>query len=258
MSSTTIVTAYFKLPKAKASHKQYETWMSNMLAIDNDMIIFCDAKMMDTIVRFREGKLDKTHIVETSFHDFYCYRYANYFLEHSKMDREVAIGHNMFLYMIWNEKSNFLKRAIELDPFKSDYFLWTDIGCFRRPNRDFIHWPNPQRVAALPKDRVLLLSVEPFSEAELGAVNREQLPSFQYSNRIGGTIFGGTKSVLLEWHAQYYEMLEYFISVNRFIGKDQSIMNSVYLTNRNMCELVNWTPDCADIWFYLQDYLGTT
>jgi len=232
--------------------------MANMLAIDNDMVIFCDPKMSELVYGFRQDKLDKTHIVETHMSDFFCYQYAKYFLEHTKMDTEMAVGHNMFLYMIWNEKSNFLKRAIEADPFKSDYFLWCDIGCFRRPNTQFIHWPNPERVAALPKDRVLLLSVEPFNDAELAVTRREQLPSFQHSNRIGGTIFGGTKQVLLEWHAKYYEMLEYFISIDRFIGKDQSIMNSVYLINRNMCELVKWRSGCADIWFYLQDYLGGT
>ena len=250
--SCTIVTAYFKLPKSKASHQQYSEWMANMLAIDGEMVIFCDNKSADMIRLARTNKMHKTRIIETSINDFYTYRYANYFLEHSKMDREVAIGHNMFLYMIWSEKSHFLRRAIELDPFGSEYFLWTDIGCFRRPNTEFIHWPNPERVATVPKDKVLLLSVEPFTEAELSA---STLPSFQFSNRIGGTIFGGGKQVLLEWADKYYKMLEHFISIGQFIGKDQSIMNSVYLKNRGMCELVNWTPGCADIWFYLQEFL---
>jgi hypothetical protein len=68
-------------------------------------------------------------------------------------------------------------------------------------------------------------------------------------------MFGGGKDVILNWHKKYYEMLEYFISINRFIGKDQSIMNSVYLLNKDMCELVNWQPGCPDHWFYLQEYL---
>jgi hypothetical protein len=253
--TTTIVTAYFKLPKSKATHEQYSQWMANMLAIDNEMVIFCDSAFVDEIKTLRRDRLAKTYICATSLVDFYTYRYVNYFLEHSKMDREVAIGHNMFLYMIWSEKSHFLRRAIEIDPFRSDYFLWTDIGCFRRPNTEFINWPNPARISMLPKDRVLLLVVEPFTEAEMIADSLETLPSFQYTNRIGGTIFGGGKQVLLEWADKYYGMLEYFISVGRFIGKDQSIMNSVYLMNRGMCELVNWRAGCADIWFYLQDYL---
>lgn len=255
MSTTTIVTAYFKLAKSKASHAIYLGWMQNMLAIDNEMIIFCEPKFVDEIEAFRANKLSKTHIIPCQFSEFYTYRYANYFLEHSKMDSEVAIGHNMFLYMIWNEKSHFLKRAIELDPFGSSYFLWTDIGCFRKPNNEFINWPNPSRIAALPKDKVLLLSVVPFSEEELAVQSLHALPSFKTANRIGGTIFGGGKAALLEWHDKYYEILEYFISIDRFIGKDQSIMNSLYLLNRQNCELVNWTEGCADIWFYLQDYL---
>jgi len=253
--SSTIVTAYFKLSKSKASHEIYVGWMQNMLAIDNEMIIFCDPKLVDEIGQFRANKETKTRIVPCQFSEFYTYRYANYFLEHSKMDSEVAIGHNMFLYMIWSEKSHFLKRAIELDPFGSEYFLWTDIGCFRRPNTDFIHWPNRERISSMPKDKVLLLSVVPFTHEELAVHSLDELPSFKTANRIGGTIFGGGKEVLLQWHDKYYEMLEYFISIDRFIGKDQSIMNSVYLLNRQMCELVNWVPGCADTWFYLQDYL---
>jgi hypothetical protein len=104
--------------------------------------------------------------------------------------------------------------------------------------------------------KVLMLSVQPFTPDELRCERLDDLPLFQYANRIGGTMFGGGKEVLLQWHDKYYEMLEYFISIGRFIGKDQSIMNSVYLLNRDMCDLVNWKPGCSDIWFYLQDYLA--
>jgi len=229
--------------------------MQNMLAIDNEMVIFCDPKCAQEIEGFRANKLEKTRIIPCRFNEFFTYRYANYFLEHCKMDSEVNIGHNMFLYMIWSEKSHFLKRAIELDPFGSSYFLWTDIGCFRRPNTEYLNWPSPSLIELLPKDKVLLLSVVPFSDEELNVHSFDKLPSFKTVNRIGGTIFGGGKEVLLEWHDKYYEMLEYFVSIDQFIGKDQSIMNSVYLLNRQMCKLVNWTKGCADAWFYLQDYL---
>jgi hypothetical protein len=157
--------------------------------------------------------------------------------------------------MIWSEKSNFLKRAIELNPFQSEYFLWVDIGCFRVPNTKYINWPNPDKVAALDKCKVLMLSVVPFTPDELNCNTLEKLPSFQNLNRIGGTIFGGCRDTLLKWHNKYYKMLEYFISIDRFIGKDQSIMNSVYLLNQDLIHLVNWVELCPDKWFYLQEYL---
>jgi len=252
---TTIVTSYFQLNQSKASHLQYVEWMKNMLMIDNPMVIFCDEKSEETIYMLRSGKHDKTRIIVTNFKEFYSYKYANHFLEHYKMDKEQHVGHNMFLYMIWSEKSNFMKRAIELDPFNTDYFLWVDIGCFRRPNKEYINWPNAKKINSLDKTKVLLLLVQSFTQEEWNCNSKETLPLFQFANRIGGTMFGGGKHVILNWHKKYYEMLEYFISINRFIGKDQSIMNSVYLLNKDMCELVNWQPGCPDPWFYLQEYL---
>lgn len=253
--STTIVTSYFKLKQSKATHETYQQWMQNMLVNNNPMVIFCDAESQSMIADFRRGYADKTRIIVTDFKDFYSYRYAKYFLEHYKMDREQRVGHNIFLYMVWSEKSNFLKRAIDMDPFRSDYFIWVDIGCFRVPNTRYLQWPNPEKINGLDKTKVLLLSVVPFTSEELGCRTLEQLPSFQFLNRIGAPILGGGKNALLEWHRKYYEMLEYFITIHRFIGKDQSIMNSVYLLNREMCHLVNWVPGCPNEWFYLQEYL---
>jgi hypothetical protein len=258
-TGATIVTAYYKLNQSKASHEQYTKWMQNMLVNKNPMVIFCDAESQPLIEGIRkryDPGFTNTRIVICEIVDFHSYKYGETFVAHYAKDTEKRVGHNILLYMIWAEKSHFLKRAIELDPFKTDYFLWSDIGCFRRENTQFRDWPRAQRIMALPKDKVLLLSVIPFTQTELACKTLADLPSFQFENRIGAPIFGGTKEVLLRWHDLYYGMLEYFISIDRFIGKDQSIMNSVYLMNRDFCELVTWTPDCADPWFYLQDYLA--
>ena len=252
---TTIVTAYFQLKIAKASHDTYVQWMKNMLEIKNHMVIFCDAASKPLIESLRSDT-ENTVIIETTFADFYTYRYAQAFFQHYALDKEKHVGHNPLLYMIWSEKSHFLKRAIEMNPFKTKYFLWVDIGCFRVPNTQYINWPNPEKVAKLDKSKVLMLSVTPFTTDELMCNSLNNLPSFQTKNRIGGTMFGGCSDALLKWHAKYYEMLEHFISINRFIGKDQSIMNSVYLLNRDLIQLVNWVPGCRDMWFYLQEYLA--
>ena len=254
---TTIVTSYFKLSLSKATHDIYVERMKNMLIIDNPMIIFCEEDCLELIQYLRKDKIDKTYIITTTFTEFHSYKYIDTFLKHYEIDKEKSVGHNIFLYLIWCEKSHFLKKAIEKDPFKTDYFLWVDIGCFRCTNNEFIKWPNPIRIKQLPKNKVLLLEVFPFKEEELHCKTKEKLPSFQFTNRIGGTIFGGGKEALLKWHDLYYNMLEYFISINRFIGKDQSIMNSIYLINRDLCELIphkNCGPN-RDFWFYLQDYL---
>jgi hypothetical protein len=248
-AKSTIVTAYFKLEKSKASHAKYLDWMRNMLIIDNPMVIFCDESSVLLIERLRElaGHAKKTRVIPTRFEDFYCYRYIDVFKKHMDIDHERAI-HSIELYLIWNEKSNFLRRAIEANPFSSEKFVWCDIGCFRRPNTEFVKWPNPDRVT---DNKITLMVVEPFTEDEM----RTNLPSFQYKNRISASIFAGDKYTLIRWHQIYYGMLEYYIQIGRFIGKDQSIMNNVYLVNRDMCELVRYQHGRGDIWFYLQYHL---
>ena len=60
-----------------------------------------------------------------------------------------------------------------------------------------IHWPNPAKIETIDKHKVLLLLANSFTQEEWQGNSKETLPSFQFSNRIGGTIFGGGKDILL-------------------------------------------------------------
>lgn len=257
--TTTIVTCYYKLPISKHNNltkNNYLEWMQNMLSIDSPMVVFCDKISASLIESLRHGKMEKTKIINMPFHEFHTYQYYGTFLKNYEIDHEKNIGHTPFLYMIWNEKSNFLKKAIELNPFESDYYLWVDIGCFRYKTNEFLHYPNPSKIKEQDHSKVLLLEVESFTKTELDCLKETDLPNYTFLNRISGTIFGGGKEILLEWHEKYYHTLEHFIESNRFIGKDQSIMNCVYLLNRDICNLIGYPPVCRDKWFYLQDYLN--
>jgi hypothetical protein len=41
---------------------------------------------------------------------------------------------------VWNEKTDLLKKVVELNPFSSEHFYWIDMGSLRpAANRDKIH-----------------------------------------------------------------------------------------------------------------------
>ena len=237
-----VVTCYFQI-KSKFSRECYMTWMKNMLAIQTPMVIFCDKESYPMIHAQRPYF---TNIIITKLEDFYSYKYIDTYRKNYEIDHEWY--HSPELYLLWAEKAHFLKQAILMDPFHSETFLWVDIGCFRDTSP--IEWPN---MSIIDKTKVLALNVTPFTKEEI-CCTKETLPSFLTINRIGATIFGGGKEALLRYHDLYYEMVEYFISMNRFIGKDQSILNSVYLLNPQLFDLIEPKP-CKDTWFYLQDYL---
>lgn len=241
----TVVTCYFQI-RSKHPISHYMEWMKNMLEKKTPMVIFCDEASYSIILAKRTYP---TKIIVTTLEQFHSYKYidtyrANYEIDHEKF-------HSPELYLIWAEKIHFMKLALEMNPFQSDYFLWVDIGCFRDPF--FLWWPSKHRIKEQNFSKLLVLCIDPFTEEEMQCT-KETLPSFLKINRLGATIFGGGKEVLLRYHDLYYEMIEYFISIDRFIGKDQSILNSIYLLNPELFHLVN-PKECKDKWFYLQDYL---
>jgi len=236
-----VVTCYFQI-KSKFPMSCYITWMKNMLAIQTPMVIFCDKESYPMIHAQRPYS---TKIIIMKLEEFHSYKYIDTYRANYEMDHERY--HSPELYLLWAEKAHFLKQAIQMNPFQSETYLWVDIGCFRESPP--VRGPN----MSILKTKVLVLNVTPFTEEELQCT-KETLPSFLTTNRIGATIFGGGKDVLLRYHDLYYEMVEYFIQTGRFIGKDQSILNSVYLLNPDLFDLVEPKP-CKDPWFYLQDYL---
>ena len=250
----TIVTAYFNIPKSKANHETYAGWTKNMLAIENRMIIFCDASSFELIRSLRANNPCPTIIVQTKFEEFHCYKYVDIFRAQHLLDRERSI-HSVELYLIWNEKSNFLKRATEIEKsFKEPHntkFVWCDIGCFRVPNTRFLKWPDANKI---PDDKMLLLEVDPLNDVNKYA-NTGVIPNLTFTNHIGGTIFAGSSSAILKWHDAYFAILERLYAMGRFVGKDQTIMSSVYITQPELCFCVKYPRGYYDRWFYLQDYL---
>ena len=253
------MTAYFNIPKSKANHETYKGWMKNMLVIQNRMIIFCDASSVELIRSLRANNPYATIIVETKFEEFHCYKYVDIFRAQHAIDHEKKI-HSVELYLIWNEKSNFLKRATEIEKsFREPHntkFVWCDIGCFRVPNTRFLKWPDASKI---PDDKMLLLEVDPLREPLEPLDNPSDkpsvLPNLTFTNHIGGTIFAGSSDAIMKWHDAYFAMLERLYAMGRFVGKDQTVMSSVYIDQPELCFCVKYPRGYYDRWFYLQDYL---
>ena len=65
------------------------------------------------------------------------------------MDHEKGIGHNRLLYSVWNEKTNLMKIAADINPFSSSYFVWQDIGAMSQVGTTTSSWSgeDPRRQA---------------------------------------------------------------------------------------------------------------
>ena len=258
---TTIVTSYFQI-KSKFPHKQYLEWMKNMLYyIASPMVIFTDKESEPVIKEMRKPHLNNTRIIITSITDFYCYQWKSYWNFHYKFDPEQQI-HSPELYMIWAEKTEMVRKAIELNPFNSEFYLWSDIGCFRNRThlgdihpKDCVNWPSESKVEKLKCDKVYFDKTgdipELFKILLLNGLTKH--PITRLLATVGG-LFILHKNMMDKWHQEFYNMLQLYFANNRFAGKDQTIMANVYLKNPEIIELIN-VPNGEDKWFYFLKFL---
>ena len=253
----TVVTAYFDFPIKKNSTHSYLNWIKNFLPnTDAYMIIFTDEKSRDMISNLRKNYEEKTKIIKTELTDFYCHKYMDYWDKDFNRDHENSY-HHQYLYMIWNEKSNFLNVSINYNPFDTEFYMWCDIGMVRSEYtiKYISSFPNKNTIEKLNKNKVYLLNIQPFSNDDL-EINCS-CENFRYQNdKIGGGVIFGEASLLKTWVKCYYEMLEEFMSKDYFSGKDQSVMACVYLKNRGLIELVEPHNSPIDSWFYMLYFLS--
>lgn len=252
----TIVTAYYRFT-SKHTHDKYEKWMDNFLKfVATPIVVFSDENSSKYVFE-RRGNLPMRLIIKP-ISEWYVYKYLELWKKHLLMDHEHY--HNINLYMIWNEKTNFVKEAIDKNYFNTEYFLWCDVGCFRFDQQKrmipYSYWPHVNR---FKKDKLTVLSVVPFNRDEKIILGNGLTPSFKYVNRIGGTMFGGHKDVVMKWHKLYYDHLELYFQHNYFAGKDQSVMATVVVKYPELFDVVQSPPGFVEDkqWFYLQPYLLT-
>jgi hypothetical protein len=249
MTEITIVTGYFSIP-SKFSNQNYWEWIKNFLSLNCHLIIFTDEENFSKIKNLR--KSENTLIIKIRISDFVVYDYLDYWKYCKKIDREEY--HTPELYMIWAEKTFFLKRAIDLNPFNSNYFFWSDIGCIRDSEmlKHIQTFPNIQKFSDYDLCNFFLSLIEPFqtidkilTKDKISITHRniqnddKNEKSCKIINRIQGGFFGGNIKSCLEWVDLYIKELALFITTKTFGGKDQYIFNHIYLKNSKKFNLLS-------------------
>eukprot|EP00939_MAST-03C_sp_MAST-3C-sp1_P002910 g2910.t1 len=114
----TIVTAYFDIP-SKYSSKEYDAWMTNMLSLQDPMVIYTTADIVPKIERLRAHAMDRTLVVPMTLEDTWIARNqsVDYWAAQLRMDPEKAIHRSYQLFWIWLSKSWFVNEAIRTNPF---------------------------------------------------------------------------------------------------------------------------------------------
>lgn len=256
----TLVTAFYDFPKKKASNSSYDTWIKNFLEnTDAYMVIYTDSELTaDYLAGYRKNFQDKTKIYVECLKDLYCYKYYDYWTKDLARDHEKAY-HNQHLYIIWNEKTMFMQKAYDRNPFNTDFYAWIDIGMVRKTEyiKLLQSFPSSKRLQTLKKDKVYVMLINRFMIDELS----QQVPTetFRFKDRIGGGMILCSKEMIPIWTKEYYGMMDEFMKADLFAGKDQSIMANIFLKYRTDLMILVVARDLNvmdNIWFYMLYFLS--
>lgn len=251
-SPCTLVTGYYCM-KSKFPSDRYKEWMRNFFQLDSYKVIFTDESSKPLIQECdsSEHKDKHTYIIQPISH-FYSSKFDSMWTRNYLKDYESSY-HSIDLYKIWAEKTHLMQLAIHLNLYKSDYYVWCDIGAFRDAARMDVlsKFPLPHRI-----ENITMLQIEPFRENELSNV-AEPDERFLRVNRIGGGIIAGHKDDVIKWRNTLSDTLQQFFKRGIFAGKDQTVYAFNILKHPWMCRMVRIPKDYPyDPWFYMEDYLS--
>ena len=206
------------------------------------MIIFTTSNWKEKISKLRMDRLTK--IITMDLADMFVAKLFNEsFWEHQlEMDPERKVHKSYYLHQVWNEKSNFLKQALDINPFRSSTFVWIDIGAFR--NTQF--------------NNVTLMKCPPSIPDKMEFLDVTTLHKKTRDRMLGGGLFGGRSDAIIKWHHYFYIILKQMGNENRFVGKDQIVMAATCANYPFLCKI--FTPvtgskrSLIGAWFSMKYY----
>ena len=261
METATVVSAYFPI-KSKFPPEVYLGWIRNFMEnIPCHLVFFTHPDLIPLFQAWR-GSLNETTVFipfDLSKDSTAVKKYGHSFWEEQwKLDKEVALDdptrkiHSPELYEVWYEKKEFVLRAITMNPFHTDKYLWADAGGFRITEW-FPHLTGFGTTTRISDSRFFLLGIQPFTEEEK---RTKFILPFQKEARIGGGYLAAHKNVWVAFSKRYDTLLEEYAKDNIFVGKDQNLFATLYLRDPDFFDLVPTDHRSIDPWFWPQLYFS--
>lgn len=256
----TVVTAYYDM-KSKYDTSSYRQWIRLFLETCScHLIFFTDEEFGKFVWKHREQYKDRTKVIIVPKSEWSSSKnFSQAFWERQyEKDPEKNI-HSIDLYKIWYEKKEFVKMAIRINPWGHTDFVWTDAGICRNPSmtgliRDF---PVADRI---PTDRILMLNPGEFTENDNTVFNFKGIEIMGGGHgkmRMSAGIIAGSIQSWKTYDSVYEKTLDKFIDAGIFCGKEQNVMATIVLENRDLVSLVEPKPIFGDFWRYLLLWLGS-
>lgn len=258
----TVVTGYYPI-KSKFPPETYLQWITSFWSkLQCPLIFFVDPQLAAPLQKALVTRPGPLVVYPLPFSDLTAFQALSpeVWQDALQKDPEVPKGtpHSAELYAIWYEKKEFVRRAIEMNPFGSETFVWCDAGICRNPSWIpylAARFPLEKQV---PRGKMLVLLIDEFQPTDVGRYADGIRGSFEHRNTVGGGILASDRAGWTAWSAAYDTMLLRYYLAGRFIGKDQNIMASTMLEQPQLAVVARPFSSLHSIekWFSLLFHLA--
>lgn len=233
----TVVSAYYPM-KSKHTIQEYIVWMQVWNELPCNLVFFTPPELVEDFKELRGNH--PTKIIGMPFNELEAFKRYGTDLWISQYNMDHERYHTPELYAIWYEKKEFVKKAIDLNPFGTSKFVWCDAGACRSPQwiPHIKNFPNADKIG----DKLMVLRISDFENYE----------SYMHMDCVGGTILAGSAEIWKSYYDKYDLMIREYLDNGKFIGKDQSIIASVAKKYPELFTIVPRLPlDDFTCWFSL-------
>jgi hypothetical protein len=249
--TTCVVSAFYRM-HSKHSVEKYFEWIIPFLSnCPFQLIFFTEPELLNSFEQIRRKYSSNTILVSLPFSEWNSTkRYGSEtWLKQKEKDHET--NHSPKLYCTWYEKKEFVMRAIGMRAFDAEYFVWCDAGILRFPEWIPLIQSFPL-ATKIPKEKMTFLKIADFQKEDTWEKD------FQFEDHIGGGIQAAHKDTWMWWYDEYDRMTRYYLEKGKFIGKDQNIIASCYLSNPEKYNLIEPPSFLQGYprWFWLLLYLS--
>jgi hypothetical protein len=244
----TIVSAYYEIPSKYPKEFYYPNIQRFLQSIRTPMVFFCDASNVPLFLSWR-GDLPCV-FVSLSQSEFYAYKVYGYDFWAKQCEIDTEKYHTPELSALWFEKKVFVKRAIQLNPYRTDYFFWCDAGCVRSDAWSPLIRTFGQNIASMEPGKLYFQKIHSI-DAPPGMTPLYEFPEYG----IAGAIYGAHKD-MWDWFIEAYcHMVWTYVQNNKCANMDQYIMASLAVLHPDKIVCIDkntmpWICVCPDIWFF--------
>ncbi len=275
-SDATIVSSYYKIP-SKKSHEFYVEPVKRFLGhIHNPIVFFTTEDLVEELQSYRNNL--PIHFIILPLHEFVAFQRYGYDFWKKQCAMDIEKYHTPELCALWYEKRFFVKRAIEQNPFQSNYFIWCDAGCARTDKWIPYLKTFGQNTSAFSQTHLQFQHIYPIHtcfgttiQAYAANTKNEAIETnnpyplflFMFPHMsIAGAIIGGTPSSW-EWFYDAYDWMVFqYVHHKICVNMDQNIMHSLACNFPDKIECINFEKQtfalqCPDRWFFFLMYYST-